>query len=313
MYTLDSPIMQNHFAFRNYLIAHPEAADEYAQIKLALADKHSDDRASYSAGKRSFITGNPREGRPGVRIVPHRSITVSDADQLAGLLREGTSFVDCTFDAGSFAGLSVDTLELTDCSLQDSDLSHLTCGELRISRCDLRRADFYRADIKESQFTDSNCASARFPNAKMNLSRLIDSDFSLCSFEGASLFGADLTGSRFRAVSFGTTNIDGATVDRVTFVMASIAHKSFRKQRLVGVDFSEADLSGCDFTDAVFEDCRIENPIVSPETTFAGADLRGARLSNLRLDIARATGAVISQSQAAGFLQDTYGVLVADG
>ena len=147
----------------------------------------------------------------------------------------------------------------------------------------------------------------------MNLSRLTDCDFSLCRFDGASLFGTDLTGSRFRAVSFGTTNIDGATVDRVSFALASIAHKSFRKQRLVGVDFSEADLSGCDFTDAAFEDCRIENTIVSPETTFAGADLRGARLSNLRLDIARATGAVISQSQAAGFLQDTYGVLVAEG
>ena len=95
--------------------------------------------------------------------------------------------------------------------------------------------------------------------------------------------------------------------------MASIAHKRFRKQRLLGIDFTEANLSGCDFTDAVFEDCRIENPIVSPETTFEGADLRGARLSGLRLDIARATGAVISQSQAAGFLQDTYGTLVADG
>ena len=128
----------------------------------------------------------------------------------------------------------------------------------------------------------------------MNLSRLTDCDFSLSSFDGASLFGADLTGSRFRAVAFGSTNIEGATVDRVSFVMASIAHKSFRKQRLLGIDFTEANLSGCDFTDAVFEDCRIENPIVSPETTFAGADLRGARLSNLPLDIARATGAVIS-------------------
>ena len=98
----------------------------------------------------------------------------------------------------------------------------------------------------------------------------------------------------------------------MSFVLASIAHKSLRKQRLVGVDFSEADLSGCDFTQAVFEDCRIENPIVSPETSFAGADLRGARLSNVRLDIARATGAVISRSEASGFLYDTLGVLVAE-
>ena len=55
MYTLDSPIRRDHFQFRDYLIAHPEAAAGYARLKLALADKHSDDRTSYSAGKRSFI------------------------------------------------------------------------------------------------------------------------------------------------------------------------------------------------------------------------------------------------------------------
>ena len=55
MYTLDSPIRRDHFAFRDYLIAHPEAAAEYASLKLALAEKHQDDRTSYSAGKGSFI------------------------------------------------------------------------------------------------------------------------------------------------------------------------------------------------------------------------------------------------------------------
>ena len=56
MYTLDSPVRQNHFHFRDYLITNPVAADEYARLKLTLADKHPNDRASYSAGKRSFIT-----------------------------------------------------------------------------------------------------------------------------------------------------------------------------------------------------------------------------------------------------------------
>ncbi len=57
MYTLDSPIRRNHFAFRDYLIAHPEVADEYARLKLILADKHPKDRESYRAGKDSFIEG----------------------------------------------------------------------------------------------------------------------------------------------------------------------------------------------------------------------------------------------------------------
>ena len=56
MYTLDSPIRLDHFFFRDYLIAHPKIAAEYACLKLNLADKHPYDRASYSAGKRSFIT-----------------------------------------------------------------------------------------------------------------------------------------------------------------------------------------------------------------------------------------------------------------
>ncbi len=57
MYTLDSPHQGEQLLFRDYLIAHPEAAAEYARLKLTLADSHPDDRASYSAGKRSFITG----------------------------------------------------------------------------------------------------------------------------------------------------------------------------------------------------------------------------------------------------------------
>ena len=55
MYTLDSPIAQNHLAFREYLIAQPKLAAEYMQLKFSLADRHPDDRASYSRGKRSFI------------------------------------------------------------------------------------------------------------------------------------------------------------------------------------------------------------------------------------------------------------------
>ena len=57
MYTHDSPIRRNHFLFRDYLITHSDVASEYAHLKLALADRHSDDRASYTAGKGSFIAG----------------------------------------------------------------------------------------------------------------------------------------------------------------------------------------------------------------------------------------------------------------
>lgn len=41
--------------FRDYLIAHPEAAKEYDQIKRNLAEVYGNDRFAYSDGKRAFI------------------------------------------------------------------------------------------------------------------------------------------------------------------------------------------------------------------------------------------------------------------
>ena len=57
MYAVDNPVRQHHLHFRDYLIAHPETAAEYAKLKVALSNRHPNDRKSYSAGKRSFITG----------------------------------------------------------------------------------------------------------------------------------------------------------------------------------------------------------------------------------------------------------------
>jgi len=41
--------------FRDYLIAHPEAAGEYARLKARLAAAHPEDRVAYTEGKSEFI------------------------------------------------------------------------------------------------------------------------------------------------------------------------------------------------------------------------------------------------------------------
>lgn len=42
--------------FRDYLNAHPDAAEEYSRLKIKLAQAHADDRYAYSAAKADFIT-----------------------------------------------------------------------------------------------------------------------------------------------------------------------------------------------------------------------------------------------------------------
>ncbi len=46
---------RRRIAFRDYLIAHPDVAAEYATLKERLAREYADDRSSYTAEKKAFI------------------------------------------------------------------------------------------------------------------------------------------------------------------------------------------------------------------------------------------------------------------
>ena len=50
-----SRLFEDHLLFRDYLRAHPAAADEYARLKRGLAARFRDDRASYTRGKQTFF------------------------------------------------------------------------------------------------------------------------------------------------------------------------------------------------------------------------------------------------------------------
>ena len=54
-------MVESHFAhwerllFRDYLIEHPEVAEEYQVLKLHFAELFPNDRVSYTEGKTDFI------------------------------------------------------------------------------------------------------------------------------------------------------------------------------------------------------------------------------------------------------------------
>jgi GrpB-like predicted nucleotidyltransferase (UPF0157 family) len=55
-YVADSPEIKRHLAFRDYMIAHPEDAQKYSELKLALVQKLDwNDIEGYMDGKDGFI------------------------------------------------------------------------------------------------------------------------------------------------------------------------------------------------------------------------------------------------------------------
>ena len=51
----DSPELERNILFRDYLRQHDDVRDEYAALKMALAEKHRHDIDSYIAGKHELI------------------------------------------------------------------------------------------------------------------------------------------------------------------------------------------------------------------------------------------------------------------
>jgi GrpB-like predicted nucleotidyltransferase (UPF0157 family) len=55
MNELDGPDWENQILFRDYLLAHPEAAAQYAALKCDLAAQYPHDREAYTDAKAPFI------------------------------------------------------------------------------------------------------------------------------------------------------------------------------------------------------------------------------------------------------------------
>jgi GrpB-like predicted nucleotidyltransferase (UPF0157 family) len=53
--TPGSKAFREHLAFRDYLRTHPQEAQEYADLKRALAFQFRDDRSRYVSGKSAFV------------------------------------------------------------------------------------------------------------------------------------------------------------------------------------------------------------------------------------------------------------------
>ena len=92
--------------------------------------------------------------------------------------------------------------------------------------------------------------------------------------------------------------------EETLLIDARLTGLSFKKTKLVRVDFSQADLRKCDFRMTTFEACSLRDALLN-SARFEGADLRGADLGGVKLeDASQFRGATISRDQAAQLLSE---------
>lgn len=191
---------------------------------------------------------------------------------------------------------------LRDCDLEEADLSDLDLMDWTFERCNLRRTNFASSRLEGARFLSCRAAFASWTRCDLGgvIFRLTDcnnADFrhsyvANLRFEGCKLTGANLTDGRGLGWSF----------EEVLLVGATLTGQSFRKAKLLRVDFSQADLSKCDFRGATLVGCSLREARLE-RALFDGADLREADLGGVAVaDLRIFRGATFSMAQAADLL-----------
>ncbi len=214
------------------------------------------------------------------------------------------------FAAGqSFAGRDLTGADLSHLDLHGIDLEQalleaavLTGADLRganLTGAVLARADLDGADLTEAKVTGANFGSATLRDVKLR--GVVD--LGAVVFAKADLSGADFTGAKLDAADFSEATFKGADFSEVTgtklfFVRSDFSSTVFARAKLVrcafievdvtDVDFSGADLSASTFITArgdgaVFRGAKLDRLRLIKDSSFAGADFRGASLVKANL------------------------------
>lgn len=188
------------------------------------------------------------------------------------------------------------------CNMQGLDISRLDITNWHFEKCDLSHSRLTGAQIEGVKFTNCRASAISFAGATLTDTSVSGGDFSNANFLGARLSGIKFEQCKMTGANLSDVAALDVVFNEVLLVLALLPKFSFRKARLVGVNFSEADLRQCDFREAVLTECSLRDANIT-DCRFHGTDLRGADLGGLKLtDASRFKGAVISRRQAGDLL-----------
>jgi uncharacterized protein YjbI with pentapeptide repeats len=174
---------------------------------------------------------------------------------------------------------------------------------LRFLGWNMEEADLNGLDLHGCEFARCRGGHANFSSCNLTEARFLLCDLNNSKWRGTALSGALFQDCKLTGAQMAIANrLLPPTFERDLLINANLRGFSFRRARLDGIDFQDADLCETDFRDAVLIGCSLREANVT-NARFEGADLRGADLGNIQIaDASRFKGAIISKKQAGQIL-----------
>lgn len=212
------------------------------------------------------------------RLTHPRSCLGCDASQAElpdGIDLSGYDLSKARLDGARARGANLQSAVLAEADLRRADLSGANLQSAVLTQADLREAHLNGARVQSAQWTGAKVTGIDLSGVQ------VDGDFSGFDLTQARFNSGRLTGARFVGAQLAGTSWRGATV----------AHVDFARAQATGADFTGARMrattsfAGANLVGAKFFQLQLERHMADELIDFTGADLSGANFAEAACSI----------------------------
>lgn len=266
------------------------------------------ERAVHDVYRRAAHHMDPARTRDAVASAPMRAA-------LLDAIARGEPLDQRDFTGVDLRGLDLSRVDLSGIYLEAASLAGCDLTGCKLTGAVLARADLCGADLSDADLGGANLGGANLGGAKLDRARLVEAVLHGADLTRASVRGADLAKADLMEARFAETDMAGASAIGMTLLGvdlaglkaagADLSDSNFIDANVTGADFSGARLDKATFVNvrgdrARFEGADLRRAVFALGCSFAGADLRGARLDGCNLSGAVLRGADLSRAALDG-------------
>ncbi|WP_153817318.1 DUF2169 domain-containing protein [Polyangium spumosum] len=233
-----------------------------------------------------------REGRAKGEGFAGRDLTGAD---LSGLDLAGLDFRGAMLECANLSGSRLEGADLSGAVLARANLTDARLGGAKLVGTNLGGANLTRVEASGVDFTGAVLACADLRGARLRGANLTKADLSEAIYGDTDTREIQAAGTNFIKSDLRGAGFAGAVLERCVFIESNVSGVDFSGAKLVSAVFVEAKGEG-----AVLRGANLENLRVVKDSSFVGADFRGASLPRANFRGALLEGADFTEADLTG-------------